>query len=109
MGSLARTPRTNPDMSGFVRPDIKPDITGSTPKGCPGMSGVPVRSGCPEAREDSWQMSPNVRETKSGDIRYAGGARITRNCLRVKCRFPAALETLGDIRNVPLSRLGDGQ
>lgn len=31
-------------MSGFVRPDIKPDITGFPPTGEPGMSGVPVLS-----------------------------------------------------------------
>lgn len=31
-------------ISGFVRPDIKPDITGFPPTGEPGMSGVPVLS-----------------------------------------------------------------
>lgn len=45
MGNLTRTSGHNPDMSGSVRPDIKPDITGFPPKGEPGMSGVPVRSG----------------------------------------------------------------
>lgn len=45
-----RTPGHVRPMSVSVRPDIQPDITGFPPKGEPGMSGVPVRSGCPGRR-----------------------------------------------------------